>query len=492
MAYAEKRGKGPRPWRVKYKTGPDAWGQQSGFETKAQALAWGREQETDVRRGVWRDPGLGGITLAEWINDHWWPAQDLARKSRTNYRGSVDNHIIPQFGGRSLDSLDSQNEINQWERKVAAGSGPEAAKAARNRLITILQDAIADRRMTFNPARRTPKRGRKRKVAGRQAEKVWSGPLQALLLAERCALLSRRDDDFVMIVAMAYTGMRWGEAIGLEPSYVRPGSIRIEWQLVEDGGRFYRVPPKDDSYRTVDLPPFLSDLLSRQQRAMAGRTCEHVAWEPREDDREDEEPCPGGIAYLWLGEHGGHARNSNYIRRIFGPACEGWYPAGARRASGPRRPVLADAAGAWPGMPVPGAWTAADPAGLRQGRRRIDLAEVPVACWLPLVPGLTPHGLRHSHNVWLQEERTPEVLRHDRLGHDLQGMTEVYSHVSGSMRAELKAALQLRWEMSLLQRGEISARSPVPLLDGLLAGHRGGTGSGSPKSLPNTPKAAPR
>jgi hypothetical protein len=45
-------------------------------------------------------------------------------------------------------------------------------------------------------------RGRKRArraIAVRGPEKVWATPLQTLLLAERCALLSGRDDDFVLI-----------------------------------------------------------------------------------------------------------------------------------------------------------------------------------------------------------------------------------------------------------------------------------------------------
>ena len=47
MAYAEKRGKGPRPWRVKYKV-PGGETSQSGFETKQAALGWGRDQEAKV------------------------------------------------------------------------------------------------------------------------------------------------------------------------------------------------------------------------------------------------------------------------------------------------------------------------------------------------------------------------------------------------------------------------------------------------------------
>lgn len=45
MAYAEKRGKGPRPWRVKYKRPDGSEVCRSGFETKASALPWGRDEE---------------------------------------------------------------------------------------------------------------------------------------------------------------------------------------------------------------------------------------------------------------------------------------------------------------------------------------------------------------------------------------------------------------------------------------------------------------
>ena len=41
-------------------------------------------------------------------------------------------------------------------------------------------------------------------------------PLQALCLAERCALLSGRDIDFVMNVFAAWTGVRWGELLAVE------------------------------------------------------------------------------------------------------------------------------------------------------------------------------------------------------------------------------------------------------------------------------------
>ena len=50
-----------------------------------------------------------------------------------------------------------------------------------------------------------------------KAEKVWPTPLQALLFAERCAVLSGDDSDFVLNLTMFYTGARWSEVMGLVP-----------------------------------------------------------------------------------------------------------------------------------------------------------------------------------------------------------------------------------------------------------------------------------
>ena len=51
-----------------------------------------------------------------------------------------------------------------------------------------------------------------------------------LLIAERAALLAGRDDEFTMLVTIGYTGMRWGETIGLERDLLLPALINVEWQ----------------------------------------------------------------------------------------------------------------------------------------------------------------------------------------------------------------------------------------------------------------------
>ncbi len=88
------------------------------------------------------------------------------------------------------------------------------------------------------------------------------------------------------------------------------------------------------------------------------------------------------------------------------------------------------------------------------------------------LPGLTPHGLRHGHETWMDEAAIPYVLQSDRMGHEVPGMRGVYSHISATMRAALVTALETMWEASLGARAALSPRSAVKVLDDLLAPFR--------------------
>jgi hypothetical protein len=95
-----------------------------------------------------------------------------------------------------------------------------------------------------------------------------------------------------------------------------------------------------------------------------------------------------------------------------------------------------------------------------------------VASWLPILRGLTPHGMCHGLQTWMDEDGISEILKIERMGHEMPGMHGVYGHVSPAMRATLKAALQARWEDSLRKRAQLCPRSIVPTLDALLAAYR--------------------
>ncbi|MEV8116822.1 LacI family DNA-binding transcriptional regulator [Streptomyces xiamenensis] len=74
-------------------------------------------------------------------------------------------------------------------------------------------------------------------------------------------------------MAKTYTGMRWGEVLGLERKYVRDDIIRVEPQLYELDSEFIVGPPKDDSYRSLDSPRWLTGLLRWQAAQRRARAC---------------------------------------------------------------------------------------------------------------------------------------------------------------------------------------------------------------------------
>ncbi|WP_149264232.1 site-specific integrase [Actinomadura sp. K4S16] len=540
MAYAEKRGP---TWRSRYKRPDGTWASattdDSGrpFERKQDALQYGNDKEAEIRRAgpAWFDPARGEITVADWCGQ-WLPAQDLEDTTEGRYRYLIDQHIIPAFGERPLNSLHRREEIEAWEKRIRRtpklqGRGTysqRTASDARDLLSTILGDAMAAGYAGVNVAEKRRGRGRKRhrnQRSARSSQKSWFDPLGALLVAERCAIMSGRDDEFIHIVTLAWTGMRWGEALGLENEDVHHlDRIDLDWQLREYRGQFLKVPPKDDSARRIDKPPFLTDLLSRQMQNRATGTC---------SCRDD---CGGSGRYLFLTAgrvtNDGHqfAPPAHHSRSNFGtwywhPAIDGVYPEEGGKDPRPARPVLVDAN---TGRPLRPAWPYAQgpewspprgrgltrhdapdalavscpkktclaptgtPCTSRSGAAtvphtpRVDRASVTegaegpaLASWLPLRTGLTPHRCRHAHEVWMQEDRIPDVLRHERMGHVMQGIKAVYSHVSPLMRSELRDALQKRWETALAQRADLDRaagrdpHSPVAVLDELLqAGQR--------------------
>lgn len=445
------------------------------FPNESAAYEWGLDQESDIRRGQWKDPRAGQITFAAWV-EKWWPAYaaGLAMRTRKNYLYAIEIHLLPRFGDMQVGQI-TPVDVATWEQETRAeGYANNTVNGARARLVTILGDAVAQELIRTNPALKPRRRGRA-KGAEESQEKVWPMPLQTLLHAERCALLSGRDDDFVMQMVMAYTGMRWAEVLGLQWRDVALGTLRVEWQLIEDG-RFYLQPPKYGSRRTLDIPPLIAEMLSDLRKARSEVKCRCGQPKVKAGDH-PEEPCPGGRAHVFLGDKGGHPRASNYRDRIFYPAAHGQFPEMDGARPRPAKPVMADVAAGWPGVPVPG-WPKAVageqfviPRG--HGVRVYDPEAVHLVSWLAVLVGLTPHGERHGHQVWMDDLITvSEKLKVERMGHKLEGVRAVYKHASDPAREELRAGLQELLKGSLRDRAAISPRSPVAMLDRLLEPHR--------------------
>ncbi|HEV2780376.1 MAG TPA: LacI family DNA-binding transcriptional regulator [Actinophytocola sp.] len=502
MGYAEKRGD---YYRGRFKIAPGKYGTVCDpatgaalkYHTRREAKQAADDEEAKVRGGTWRDPAAGQLTFGAYVS-RWYAGQDLAASTMQNLRHHIEEHLLPEFEHRALAEI-LRADVDAWERKEkAAGYADSSVRTWRGTLHVILEDAVEEGLIGTNPARRRRGRGKR---AGQTRhwgpEKVITDPVGALLIAERAALLAGRDDEFVAVTTLYYTGMRWAELVGLETEYARLRSIRVEHQLYElDTGELVRCPPKDDSYRTIDTPAFLAKLISEHIARTAPRPCachgrtyvfrglgaptgaarrpgaklvdvarragvstgtvSNVLNHPQRVAEATRLQVRDAIADLGFVRGGtdaepvAHWRRGSFGAWLFHPAVTGWYP---RKAPQDARPVplLAEP---WPGIPVRGR-----NAGGRAG-----------ASWTPIAPGLTPHGLRHSHKTRMRELGTPPKLMDDRLGH-LDGSVQArYDHITAPMRQRLLDGLTEEWETALDARRALCPRSPVTVLDDLLRG----------------------
>ena len=502
-----------------YEVVRDTAGKPIRFATKRLAEQEADHREVALRRGETSVPTPGSPPLAlsqsgannprnilfhDWA-ELWYTEQDLAPATMANYKSRLQSHLLPEFGGTSLNEI-TKASIAQWVSKLRrAKYAPDTIEQYRALLHLVLGDAVAAQRISDNPARRPRNRGRRVYAdRGQEKRKVLAQGITALLIAERMALLSGRDDEFVLMILANYTGLRLGELTGLETQFVQADTptertktrhtLRVEWQLSEVEGTFYKDPPKENSRRDIDLPDFLWLLLvehiDRTQPAVCpchngtyvfsgqkkgcgtrrkgGPTLNDVARSAGVNRHTASIALRGGkpiaestrariltaaqaIGYVPVAlDTVWHQRRAGLYRWIFTPAVSGQIPREGRR---PEHPVwIRDADVQFPGVPV-------------RGPRAEQRA---TGAWEPLAQGMTPHGNRHSHRTDMEELGIPPVLIDDRIGHLDRSVQRRYTHPTDAMRDHLVAALTQRWLDTLDARLEIWPTSPVRVLNTLL------------------------
>lgn len=504
MGYAENLGE---YWRGRYKgqdgkytTVKDAYGTNIRFRSRREAEKAANDAEAEVRKAKARNRKVltterRRMTFGQFASE-WYAVQDLAMSTMQNYKRHIEEHLLPEFEHVPIADI-AKADIAAWITKERErGYAESSIKTWRATLHLILSDAVEEGIRESNPATKRRGRGKRAGRSGRRGpEKAVTDALGLLLIAERAALLSGRDDEFVAVILKGYTGIRWGELVGLETEFVRAKELRVEWQLYElDSGVLHRCPPKDDSRRTIDLPDWLARLVLDHIMRTSPKPCKchglrYVFSGHRAENKAAQRPGPklvdiarmaavstgtvsnvlnrpetvpdatrsrvmdaiAALGYVRggpVGELAAHWRRSGFATWLFHPAVTGCYP---RRAPGGRHPVPV-VGEPFPGVPVRG----------RGAVRRAD------ACWLPVASRLTPHGSRHTHKTMMDEFGTPSQLKDERMGHEDGSVQGRYSHVTAPMRQQLMESLTEVWLAALAARYAMNPHSPVKVLDQLL------------------------
>lgn len=281
MGFVERRAQGK--WRARYR-GPDGKERSRTRERRVDAQRWLTEQQSSIARGAWVDPAAGRITLGDWAG-RWLAAQGhLKPSTRARYEGIVTRHVQPRWGRVPLSRV-THGDLAAW---VAGLDLAPASVRYVHRVVSLVLDlAVRDGRIAANPA------------AGVRLPKVTRPTKRALTHDEVTRLADACGDRRLLVLVLAYTGLRWSEVAALRVGRVDllRRRVTVAEAVTEVRGRLTWGTPKSHAHRVVPVPRFLVDDLAAH---MAGK---------------------GPDALVFVGGSGGTLRNLNWRRDVFDRAA---------------------------------------------------------------------------------------------------------------------------------------------------------------------------
>ncbi|WP_313788379.1 tyrosine-type recombinase/integrase [Subtercola endophyticus] len=160
--------------------------------------------------------------------------------------------MAPLWAERAVGGI-RPSEVQAWVTELNSRKNASVVLRAHGVLASILDSAVADRRMLANPARgvnlprKTPKR------------RVYLAHEQVDRLAAECG------QNETLVLFLAYTGLRWGEAIGMRVGSLDTLRRRVLVQVNAPrvGGRIVIGTPKGHEARSVPYPSFFAEPLAR-------------------------------------------------------------------------------------------------------------------------------------------------------------------------------------------------------------------------------------
>ena len=220
------------------------------FKSERAAEKWLAVVETDLLRGQWHDPKAGRITFAEWIDDYTAGALHKRPTTVAKDRSTIKCHLRPAFGRMPLASI-TPLDIRQFVTKLNADLGPGTVRSVYGTLRAILRAAVDADLIAVSPCR-----GVKLPAKPRTEIRVIT-PEELARLAEA---IPRRYRPMPYLAGVL--GLRWSEVAGLRVG--RLDLLRRRLTVAETAAQVggFSPPKTEAARRTIDIPPFLAELLA--------------------------------------------------------------------------------------------------------------------------------------------------------------------------------------------------------------------------------------
>ena len=265
MASIERRMRvGKVRWYARYR---DPSGEQrvKVFDRKVDAERFVTGVESAKLAGSYIDPALARVTVGEWANRWLAGLGHLKPSTADRYAGIVRKYIAPRWGSTRLADV-SHADVQGWIRQLGHDASPATVRKIHRVLSLILSLAVDDGRLVRNPAARI------KLPRGKSQERQFLTHDQVHLLADACAspppdaskhgpIPEAWNKSYRLIVLfLAYTGLRWGEMAALRVKRIDLERRRVE--VIESvtvvRGVLTWGTTKGHSHRDVPLPRFLA------------------------------------------------------------------------------------------------------------------------------------------------------------------------------------------------------------------------------------------
>jgi len=189
------------------------------FDLKGDADKWYADAASKARAGEFVDPRRGNITLATYVNNHWWPAMSGDPATLETIRSRVQGHILPRLGSTPLAAIKTE-QLRLWLKQVETDISPGTINVTWGYLSMILAAAVEDERIPRNYCKSTTV---KPPTVPERKARAWS---RERVMAVREVIVPR----FRLMVDLGVgAGLRQGEMFGLSVDDVdtEAGLLRI-------------------------------------------------------------------------------------------------------------------------------------------------------------------------------------------------------------------------------------------------------------------------
>lgn len=234
---------------VRYRKPDGRQSDKTGFTTQRDALAWLADTEVAKAHGRFIPVSAGRTTIGELATG--WLAHKQAIRKRSSYDvidGAWRTHVAPRWATTSIQTI-RPSDIKAWLGDLTTTRSASVVIRCAGVLAGILDVAVEDGLLAKNPARgielpRKVRKPRRRYLTATEVEAV--------------AHAAATTDPMyrVVVLVLAYTGIRWGEMAALRTGSVNVVRRRLEItsSVTPRGRDWIEGTTKSGEARSVPVP----------------------------------------------------------------------------------------------------------------------------------------------------------------------------------------------------------------------------------------------